>query len=320
MVSAPAAEEERWISLLKPATLHIGDHDIDISRARKMLFLADGITKGDLLTYYLRIAPRMLPFLAGRPLVLQRFPEGIARAGFIQKAAGSYYPDWIKKVTVKKAGGTVKHVVCDDAATLAYLANQACIAFHTWLSRADDLNCPDQMILDFDPSTDDDLAGVVGGALVLKELLDGLELPAFVKSTGSRGVHVVVPLDGKQDFESTRSFARQLAAIIVDRDSSRYTLEQYKNKRRGRVFIDVNRNAYAQTAVAVYSVRPRSGAPISVPLDWSELRKKNFRPDAVTIRTIFDRLEKLEDPWKDFWRRPASLQQAARKLESLHAA
>jgi bifunctional non-homologous end joining protein LigD len=256
--------------------VHIGNHDIEISRAGKVLFPDDGITKAELVSYYLRIAPRMVPHLAGRPLVLQRFPDGIGRTGFIQKAAGPYYPDWIKKATVKKAGGTVKHVVCDDAATLVYLANQACITLHTWLSRTDDLNCPDQMILDFDPSGDDDLAGVVGGALVLKELLDGLELPAFVKSTGSRGVHVVVPLDGKQDFDSVRAFGRQLAAIIVDRDSSRYTLEQYKNKRRGRVFIDVNRNAYAQTAAAVYSVRARAGAPISVPLEWSELRKKSF--------------------------------------------
>jgi len=200
-----------------------------------------------------------------------------------------------------------------------YLANQACIAFHTWLSRDDDLNCPDQMILDFDPSTDDDLAGVVGGALVLKELLDGLELPAFVKSTGSRGVHVVVPLDGKQDFESTRSFARQLAAIIVDRDSSRYTLEQYKNKRRGRVFVDVNRNAYAQTAVAVYAVRARDGAPVSVPLEWNELREKNLRPDSFTIKTIFERLDRIEDPWKNFWRRAPSLEKARRRLEKRHA-
>jgi bifunctional non-homologous end joining protein LigD len=320
VVPAPDSEEEGRIFFLKPEAIQVGPHTVEISRPGKILFPADGITKGELADYYRRIAPRMLPYLAGRPLVLQRFPDGIGGSGFIQKAAGPYYPEWIRKATVSKAGGTVKHVVCDDAATLVYLANQAAITLHTWLSRTGDLHRPDQMILDFDPSRDDDIAGVAAGALALKELLDGLDLPAFAKATGSRGVHVVVPLDGKEDFDTVRAFARQLAEIVVDRDSSRYTLEQHKSKRRGRVFIDVNRNAYAQTAVAVYSVRARNGAPVAVPLDWSELRARNFRPDAFTIRNLFRRLEAREDPWKDFGRHAASLHRAARKLENFHAA
>jgi bifunctional non-homologous end joining protein LigD len=291
-----------------------------VTRPAKVLFPKDGFTKGELVAYYDRIAPRMMPYLAARPLVLERFPDGIARAGFIQKAAGAHYPSWIKTVTVKKVGGIVRHVVCDDAATLTYLANQACITFHTWLSRVDALDSPDQMIFDFDPSRDGDTAGVVGGALVLKEILDDLELPAYVKSTGSRGVHVVVPLDAGHGFAFVRGFARRLAAVIVDRDSTRYTLEQYKKNRRGRVFIDINRNAYAQTAAAPYSVRPRDGAPVSVPLHWSELRKKTFQPDAITVRNIFDHLDRVDDPWKRFWRDAVSLEDAARKLESLHAA
>jgi len=302
------------------ATVRIGVHEIAITRPDKILFPQDGITKAELIRYYERIAPRMLPYLAGRPLVLQRFPDGIERPGFIQKAAAPYYPEWIKKVTVKKMGGTVKHVVSDDVATLVYLANQACITLHTWLSRAPDTNCPDQMVLDFDPSGDDDLDGVVGGALALKNILDGLDLPSYVKTTGSRGVHVVVPIDGKQDFDAVRAFARRLAGIVVDRDTGRYTLEQHKNKRHGRVLIDLNRNGYAQTAVANYSVRARPGAPVSVPLQWDELRKKSFRPDAFTIRNIFDRLEKIEDPWKDFWRHAASLEAAGQRLDNLSAA
>jgi bifunctional non-homologous end joining protein LigD len=301
-------------------TVQIDSREVTVTRPGKVLFPEDGITKADLIRYYQRIAPQLLPYLQGRPLVLQRFPDGIHGSGFIQKAVPAYYPSWIKTITVEKAGGVVKHVVCDDAATLAYLANQACIAFHPWLSRTGDTNCPDQMVVDFDPSRDDDLAGVVGGALVLKDILDKLELPAYVKATGSRGVHVVVPLDGKQDFDAVRAFARRLAAIIVDRDTGRYTLEAHKGKRRGRVFIDVNRNGYAQTAVATYSVRARPGAPVSVPLSWAELRKRNFRPDAFTIRNVFDRVDKIEDPWKSFWRQAASLEAANRKLENLHAA
>jgi bifunctional non-homologous end joining protein LigD len=262
----------------------------------------------------------MLPYLAARPLVLERFPDGIASPGFVQKAAAAHYPSRIKTATVKKVGGTVRHFVCGDVATLTYLANQACITFHTWLSRVGAIDSPDQMIFNFDPSRDGDVAGAVGGALVLKEILDDLELPAYVKSSDSRGVHVVVPLEAREDFEFVRDFARRLAAVIVDRDSSRYTLEQYKKNRRGRVFIDINRNAYAQTAAAPYSVRPRAGAPVSVPLHWSELRKKSFRPDAVIIRNIFDRFESVDDPWKRFWRDAASLEHAARKLEGVHAA
>jgi bifunctional non-homologous end joining protein LigD len=294
--------------------------EVKITRPSKLLFPRDGISKGELIEYYKRIAGRMLPHLADRPLMLQRFPDGIERAGFMQKTAGPYYPPWIRKVTVKKAGGTVKHVVCDDAATLVYLANQAAITLHTWLSRSADLYHPDRMVFDFDPSRADDIAGVTGGALALKDTLDDLELPAYVNTSGSRGVHVTVPLEGKRDFDFVRGFARQVAFAVANRDSSRYTLEAHKEKRRGRVYIDVNRNAYAQTAVAVYSVRARAGAPVAAPLEWRELRKESFRPDAITIRNIFQRLETIEDPWRRFGNSAASLDDAARKLESLHVA
>jgi bifunctional non-homologous end joining protein LigD len=296
--------------------IRIGDHDVKITRPEKVLFPEDGITKGDLIQYYKRIAPRMLPHLEGRPLSLQRYPDGIDKESFFQKAVARYYPDWIDTVTVKKVGGTVKHAVCNDAATLVYLANQACVTLHPWLSRGDKLNFPDQMIFDFDPSGED-LAGVISGAQTLKELLDEIGLPAYLKTTGSRGLHVLTPLDRSEDFDSVRAFARELAQAVVASDPERYTLEQYKAKRRGRVFVDINRNAYAQTAVAAYAVRARRGAPVSVPLDWAELRKKNFRPNGITIATLFDRLEKIEDPWKDLWRHAISLKSARRKFEKL---
>jgi bifunctional non-homologous end joining protein LigD len=306
---------------MKPvAAVEIDGRQVAVTRPGKVLFPQDRITKADLIDYYQRVSPLMLPYLEDRPLVLQRFPDGIGKPGFIQKAVAAFYPSWIRRVTVKKAAGVVEHVVCDTAATLAYLANQACITMHPWLSRVDNLNCPDQMILDFDPSRDDDLAAVVGGALAMKELLDGLKLPAFVRATGSRGLHVVVPLDGKQSFEEVRAFARQLALIVVDRDSGRYTLEAHKDKRSGRVLIDINRNGYAQTAVGNYAVRARPGAPVAVPLEWAELRAKKFRPDMYTIRNVFARVEKIEDPWKGFRRHAASLKSAALNLESLHAA
>jgi bifunctional non-homologous end joining protein LigD len=290
------------------AAIEVDGHEVKITHAGKILFPQDGITKGDLIRYYQRIASWMLPHLEGRPLSMQRFPDGIGRPGFFQKAVAAYYPKWIRTATVKKVGGTVKHVVCDDAATLVYLANQGCITPHTWLSRADKLDRPDQMIFDLDPSTED-IAALIEAAHSFQEVLDDLELPAYLKSTGSRGLHVVVPLDRKQDFDAVREFARSVAGIVAARKPAQYTMEPYKAKRLGRIFLDVNRNAYAQTAAPAYAVRARNGAPVSVPLHWSELGKK-FRPDGWTIRTIFDRLGKGEDPWKDFWRRAVSLDKA----------
>jgi bifunctional non-homologous end joining protein LigD len=169
------------------------------------------------------------------------------------------------------------------------------------------------MIFDLDPSGDE-FSWVVSAARSLKELLDEVELPAYLKATGSRGLHVVVPLDRQADFDSVREFARDLAEIIVNRDPARYTMEQRKNKQGGRVFIDINRNAYAQTAVAPYAVRARRGAPVSILLAWGELGKKALRPDGYTLK----RLERIDDPWKDFWRRATSIGHARRKLEKIY--
>jgi bifunctional non-homologous end joining protein LigD len=296
----------------------IDGHEVKITHPDKILFPGDGITKGELIQYYERIGPWMISQLEGRPLSMQRYPDGIEHEGFFQKAAASYYPSWIETAKVAKVGGTVKHVLCNDVATLVYLANQACVTLHTWLSRADKPTFPDQMIFDLDPS-DAEFAGVVSAAGVLKELLDEIDAPAYLKATGSRGLHVVVPLDRSDDFESVRAFARQVAEVVVASDPARYTLEQRKNKRGARVFIDINRNAYAQTAVAPYSVRPRPHAPVAMPLEWAELRGKKFRPDSITIATAFDRLESRKDPWKEFWRKPVSLKKALRAFQELHA-
>jgi DNA ligase D-like protein (predicted 3'-phosphoesterase) len=180
-----------------------------------------------------------------------------------------------------------------------YLANQACITPHIWLSRVDQLACPDQMVFDLDPSGDS-FGTVQATARSLKALLDRLGLPAYLKTTGSRGLHVAVPLRRSEEFDPVRAFARVLAEIVVSQDPGQRTLEQRKSRRRGRVFVDVNRNAYAQTVAPAYAVRARRGAPVSVPLDWDELGKEGLRPDGATIRTVFDRLQKIGDPWADF--------------------
>jgi bifunctional non-homologous end joining protein LigD len=303
---------------IKAELVRIDPHDVQVTRPTKVLFPEDGITKQDLVDYYRRIAPWILPHLRGRPLAMERYPNGIDKPGFFQKAEPFYYPDWIKTVTVKKKGGTVTHVVCDDVATLVYLANEACVTPHIWLSRADQVHYPDQMVFDLDPS-DNDFERVKATAQALKELLDQLELPAYLKTTGSRGLHVAVPLKRGAGFDSVRAFARELARTLVSQKTGERTLEQRKSMRRGRVFVDINRNAYAQTVAPAYAVRARRGAPLSAPLNWNELRRKELRPDGVTIRSIFDRLDKTGDPWVDFWRRAASLNRARQRLGKLNA-
>src|SRR5438309_5462126 len=188
-------------------TIRIGSYDVKITRPDKVLFPDDRITKRDLINYYRRIAPWMLPHLRGRPLTLERFPDGIDKTRIIQKASSSYNPAWVKTVTVKKVGGTVRHVVCENEATLAYLANQACVTPHIWLSRSDRLDYPDQMVFDLDPAADD-FEAVKATARSFKELLDQLCMPAYLKSTGSRGLHVAVPLKRNERFDAVRAMAR----------------------------------------------------------------------------------------------------------------
>jgi bifunctional non-homologous end joining protein LigD len=293
--------------------VRVDRREVEITRPEKVLFPEDGITKGDLVEYYGRIAPYMLPHLRDRPLTLERYPNGIHTKRFFQKEVSSYFPKWLRRVTVEKVGGSVTHVVCNDTATLVYLANQACVTPHIFLSRIDKLDVPDQMVFDLDPQGDD-FELVRSTAIAFKRLLDELELPAFLKTTGSRGLHVVVPLQRREKYDAVRTFARELAAIVVSQSPKERTMESLKANRGERVFIDTNRNGYAQLVAPAYAVRARKGAPVSVPLEWSELKKKSLRSNSFTIRTIFGRLDRVEDPWADFWRSGVSLATARRKL------
>ncbi len=292
---------------------------VKITHPDKVLFPEDGITKGELIEYYRRVAPRMLPHVRGRPLSLERYPGGIGTRGFFQQNASDYFPDWLHTVTLPKQGGTVRHVMADNADSLVYLANQGVVTSHIWLSRADRLEYPDQMVFDLDPSGAD-FSLVKSAARCARRLLDELQLPAYVKTSGSRGLHVAVPLDRKSHFDEVRGVARSLAEALVRRDPDQWTLEQRKDKRHVRVFIDINRNAYGQTVAPAYAVRARRGAPVSVPITWDELEGRTLAPDRWTIRNVFEKLESCEDPWKDFFKRACSLKRADPKLEALNAA
>ena len=291
---------------------------IEISRPDKVLFPDDGVTKADLAGYYGQVAEIMLPHVRDRPVHMQRFPDGIGGQEIQQKQVPDYFPDFVKRVTVRrKGGGTVTHAVIDNAETIEYLADQASITLHTWLARTDRLDNPDQLVFDLDPSARD-LDAVRAAARALKALLDEVGLATYLKTTGSRGFHVTVPLDRAADFDQARAFAREVADLVAAREPGRFTTEQRKDKRRGRVYLDVGRNAYAQTAVAPYAVRALPGAPVACPIDWRELGR--VEPRAFTLRNLPRRLARKRDPWSGIWDDARSLRDPSRRLEQLRAA
>jgi bifunctional non-homologous end joining protein LigD len=295
--------------------MRVAGRKIELSNQDKVLFPDDGITKGDLVDYYRRIARRMQPHVEGRPVSMERYPNGIEGHRIFQKDAPEYFPSWIARVEMSKEGGTVNHVLIDGAATLAYLANQAFITLHVTLSRADDLRRPDQLMFDLDPVESFDDAR--HAALMLKPLLDELGLPSFVKTTGGKGLHVIVPLVPEEPFESVRPVAEEIGKVLVGRDPDRLTTEFRKAKREGRLFVDLTRNAYAQTAAVPFGVRARPGAPVATPLAWTEVEDRSLRPGRFTIRTVFDRVERVKDPWAGMRTRARTLEAARGRLAKL---
>jgi len=295
---------------------HSKRHTVDFSNTDKLFFPDEGITKGDFIEYYGRIADVMLPHLKDRPLNMHRFPDGIHGEGFYQQEIPDYFPEWIERTKVGKEGGNITHIICQDADTLLYLANQACITPHVWLSRTDRLNMPDLMVFDLDPPTDD-FQPVRHVALLLRMFLKELDMESFVKTTGSKGLHVTVPLDRSADYEEVRDFAHSLAIILAEQESELVTTEQRKEKRRGRVFVDYLRNRYGQTVVAPYAVRARPSAPIAVPIEWEELKEKNLTSESYNIKNIFRRLAQKEDPWKEIWKKSYSVSATIQYLREI---
>lgn len=280
-----------------PTTLRIADQDITLSRPDKELFPADHLTKRDVIDHYRAVADAMVPHLAGRPLVMRRYPDGIDAGGFVQQEASRHFPDWLATVDAPRRGGSgsVEHVVCDDATTLLYLANQATVEFHTWLSTTRDLERPDRLVIDIDPPRGAEVAELRRVARDLHDLFESVGLTPFVQATGGRGFHVVAPLDGSADFDEVRSLAQDLADHLVALDPDRLTTAARKARRGERIYLDVNRNAYGQTFVAPYSLRARRGAPVATPLDWSELGRTT--PDRYRPPGIRRRLARKADPW-----------------------
>jgi bifunctional non-homologous end joining protein LigD len=302
-------------------SLAFGSVRVELSHTGKVLFPADGITKGDLIDYYAQVAGRMLPHLRERPVAMARYPDGITGPRIFQKNAPGYFPDWITRTEVNKQNGALCHVVCDKPATLVYLANQACIEVHAFLSRVGRLDRPDQLIFDLDPPDGDHFGDVRAAAMKLRDLLaDELGLVPFVKTTGGNGLHVQVSLRAEEDFAIARGFARRVGGLLAARNPDLVTIEQRKDKRGGRLYVDVMRDAYAQTAVAPYVVRARPGAAVAVPLDWNEVADPGLEPGRFTLRTMPRRLAEIDragDPWADLARRRYGVARANDRLDTL---
>ncbi len=291
------------------AKRQFGPYSVELSNEDKELFPDAGITKGDLIDYYEAVADTMLPYLEDRPLALHRFPDGLEGDGFVQQRASDHFPDWLETEKVARAesgGDKVEHPVCNNLASLVYLADQATIAFHRWLARRDRPDHPDLLVFDLDPSTDA-FKPVVDAARRVAELMQSLGASPYVMTTGSRGLHVVMPLRRDAPFDEVREVAQAMAEQLAERYPDSLTTEHRKRNRGKRIYLDVMRNAYGQTAIAPYSVRGKAGGPVAMPLTLDELDDSRLRPDGYTMDAARKRLEKSGDAWQGMRRHGVSL-------------
>jgi bifunctional non-homologous end joining protein LigD len=274
-----------------------------LSHPDKVMFPDDGITKGELAAYYADVAPIMLPHLSGRPLTMERFHRGIGEKGFFQKNVkrGKGTPAWLETVAVPKKDGIVNYPVIRDARGLEWIANQNCITPHVWTSRAPDLVHPDICVFDLDP-LDDDAKVLRGAALLLRDLLADLGCASWVKTSGSKGFHVVIPLDGRTEWTAAARFAHAVGRKAVERDPKHLTQEFYKVDRAGRILVDTGRNELGATYAATYAVRPKPTAPISAPCTWDEIESGRVHPTTFTLRGMSERVAAVGDLWADLHR------------------
>ena len=285
-----------------------------ITHPEKVLFPEDGITKGELAAYYEAIAPVLLPHIRGRPVTMERYPSGIDKKGFWQKSVTKGFPDWLQRVDVPKKDGVVHHPLVTDTQSLLWVTNQNTITQHVWVSRVPKLYYPDVCVFDLDPSRDDQPDVLRAAALALRDLLDELRLPSWVKTSGSKGFHIVVSLDGSARTGEVARFAGAVGKLLVARDPDHLTQEFSKADRGGRILVDTGRNGYSATFAAAYTVRAKPGAPVSAPCTWDEVESGAVGPRTFTLRTMGERIKKVGDVWQNIRKRKRSLADASARL------
>ncbi len=267
-----------------------------ITHPDKVLFPDDGITKGELADYYAAVAPVMLPHVRRRLITMERYPNGIGAKGFIQKDVSKGFPAWLKRIEAPKKGGVVHYPLANDARSLAWFANQNTITLHVWPSRAPRIERPDVCVFDLDPSRDD--AETLRAAMLeLRAVLDELGHPSWVKTSGSKGFHVVVRLTARATFARSSALADDVADQLVSRRPEIFTRAFAKADREERIYLDTARNRAGATFAAAYTVRARPGAPVSAPCTWEEVASGEVQPRSFTLRTMAARLEQVGDLW-----------------------
>ena len=288
--------------------MRIGRRDVELTNLDKVFFPRGGLTKGDLVRYYLEVAECLLPHVRRRPMQMLRYPDGVDGSFFYQKRVPDPHPDWLETVHVvfPGSGRTADFPVVTDSASLAWIVNLGCIDLHTWHCRVDDVERPDYMLIDLDPSEGNPWSSVREIALVVKKVLDDLDLPSFPKTSGATGLHIQVPIKPELRFTEVRRFAKALAQEVERRiDDQDVATTTWKVADRRGVFVDYGQNARDRTIASAYSIRPTKDARASAPLRWSEVAKSD--PAAFTLETMPARIKKLGELNAGIWRQKRSL-------------
>ncbi len=313
---------EDWLTI----SLHRGADSLGdsgntptLTNLNKIYWPEERYTKGDLINYYREIAPLMLPYLIDRPQSLHRHPNGIENEGFFQKEMAGNMPRWAKTVSVTSSNdaGSITYALCQDEATLLYLANLGCIEINPWNSRVATLENPDYVVIDLDP-TEAPFKAVIEVAQLVRKLLDDIGAPSFCKTSGGRGLHIYVPLAPIYSYEEVRLFAELLANVVNKLLPAITSVERMPARRRGRVYLDFLQNRRGATTAAIYAVRPRPKAPVSTPITWDEINR-DLDPSVFTMKTVIQRIAKRGDLWEGFFNTSADLKDCHERLAALLA-
>jgi bifunctional non-homologous end joining protein LigD len=274
---------------------------VRLTHPDRLVFADEKISKRDLAEYYRAVAPYLLPHIEGRPLSLVRCPDGSRKACFYQKHLGETMPEWVRGIRIKEKNSNATYIAVDDLAGLISLVQMGVLEIHPWGSREDRIDRPDRLIFDIDPAVDLTWNDVVQAARHVRERLDDLGLVSFVRTTGGKGLHVVVPLARRASWDELKTFAKSFADALVLEQPRRYIAQSSKAKRAGKLYLDYLRNEKGATAIASYSTRARPGVTVATPLSWDEL-SASLQPAQFNVRTVPERLRTMKrDPWKGFF-------------------
>jgi bifunctional non-homologous end joining protein LigD len=295
----------------------VSGQELKLTNLSKVYWKKEGYTKLDLINYYRRIAPWIMPYLKDRPESLNRHPNGITGKNFFQKDVGGKVPDWIQTVEIysESNGRNIDYLLCQDEATLLFLANLGCIEINPWHSRLGSLDHPDYCLIDLDPH-EISFEKVIETACVVKDVLDEVRIPGYCKTSGSSGLHICIPLGARYDFDQSKNFAELIVTLVHQRIPKFTSLLRSPARRRRKVYLDFLQNRQTQTIAAPYCVRPRPGATVSAPLFWDEV-KKGLSPSQFTIENIFDRLDEIGDIWKPVHGKGIDMEECLKRIAEM---